>query len=71
VADFLNRGALDIAVAASTDKHALLRNNVGTNRHWLGVELVGTTTTACHRRARIREDGRRARCVNVLGDGYG
>ncbi len=45
VADFWNRGALDIAVAASTDRHALLRNDlpVADGRHgWLAVELVGT-----------------------------
>ena len=38
VADFWNRGVLDIAVAASTDKHALLKNNA-VGKHWLAVEL--------------------------------
>jgi enediyne biosynthesis protein E4 len=73
VADFWNRGALDIAVAASTDKHALLKNEVGTNRHWLGVELVGTTTNrdAVGARVYIRMAGKQQMREVVLGDGYG
>ena len=73
VADFWNRGALDIAVAASTDKHALLKNDVGTNRHWLGVELVGTTTNrdAVGARVYIRMAGKQQMREVVLGDGYG
>src|SRR5947207_2717531 len=35
VADFWNRGVLDIAVEASTDRHVLLRNEVGEKRNWL------------------------------------
>src|SRR5262249_42134177 len=38
VADFWNRGAMDIAVAASTDRHALLKNEIGVGRNWLQVE---------------------------------
>jgi enediyne biosynthesis protein E4 len=73
IADFWNRGALDIAVAASTDKHALLKNNVGTNRHWLGVELVGTTTNrdAVGARVYAKVGGIQQMREVVLGDGYG
>ncbi len=42
VADFWNRGVMDVAVAASTDRHALLKNEIGVGRNWLQVELVGT-----------------------------
>jgi hypothetical protein len=84
VADFWNRGTLDIAVAASGDKHALLRNNVGTNRHWLGVELVGTASNrdAVGARVYVRfrgagapggatSGGKQQMREVVLGDGYG
>jgi hypothetical protein len=73
VADFWNRGALDIAVAASTDRHALLRNNVGTNRHWLGVELVGTSSNrdAVGARVYAKIGATRQMREVVLGDGYG
>ena len=72
VADFWNRGVLDIAVAASTDTHALLKNT-GAPRHWLGVELVGTTSNRDAVGARIfarTGRGQQMREV-VLGDGYG
>ena len=76
VADFWNRGALDIAVAASTDRHALLRNElaVGDDRHnWLAVELVGTRSNrdAVGARVTVTVDGRRQMREVALGDGYG
>jgi hypothetical protein len=73
VADFWNRGALDIAVSASTDKHALLKNNVGTRRHWLGVELVGTSSNrdAVGARVYAKIAGTSQMREVVLGDGYG
>jgi hypothetical protein len=73
VADFWNRGKLDIAVAASTDRHALLKNEIETGRHWLGVELVGTTSNRDGVGARVYArtgSGQQLREV-VLGDGYG
>ncbi len=73
VADFWNRGALDIAVSASTDRHALLRNEVGPRRHWLQVELVGTRSNrdAVGARATVRTAGQQQTREVVLGDGYG
>ena len=73
MADFWNRGRLDIAVAASDDKHALLKNNVESNRHWLAVELVGTSTNrdAVGARVYIRENGKTQVREVVSGDGYG
>ncbi len=79
VADFWNRGVLDIAVAASTDRHALLRNQVGDRRDWLAVELVGgageiadgTNRDAVGARVTIRAGEQIQMREVVLGDGYG
>ena len=73
LADFWNRGALDIAVAASTDRHALLKNAVGPHRNWLAVELVGTRSNrdAVGARVTIRVRGKQQMREVVLGDGYG
>jgi hypothetical protein len=79
VADFFNRGALDIAVAASTDRHALLRNETGTRRHWLELELQGgagrlpkgTNRDAVGVRVTLKAGGLTQVREVVLGDGYG
>ncbi len=73
VADFWNRGVLDIAVSASNDRHALLRNEVGTKRHWLAVEALGTKSNRDGVGARITiHIGNKLQTREVtLGDGYG
>jgi hypothetical protein len=73
VADFWNRGVMDIAVSASDDKHALLRNEVGLQRHWLQVELVGVQSNrdAVGARVSIKVHGKPQMRELVLGDGYG
>ncbi len=74
VADFWNRGVMDIAVSASDDKHKLLRNDVGVDRRWLQVELVGTKSNrdAVGARVTIKADGGKLQMREViLGDGYG
>jgi hypothetical protein len=73
VADFWNRGVLDIAVAASSDRHALLRNLVGSRRNWLALDLTGTRSNrdAVGARATIRIGDRIQTREVVLGDGYG
>ncbi|MGH9786732.1 MAG: CRTAC1 family protein, partial [Terriglobia bacterium] len=73
VADFWNRGVLDIAVSASTDRHALLKNEVGARRNWLAVELVGTKSNrdAAGARITIRVQGKLQMRELALGDGYG
>ena len=79
VADFWNRGVLDIAVAASTDRHALLRNQVGEHRHWLAVEVEGagsrlprgSNRDGVGTRVEIEAAGRHQVREVVLGDGYG
>ena len=73
VADFWNRGVLDIAVSASADRHALLRNDLASRKHWLAVELVGTRSNrdAVGARITITVKGKRQMRELVEGDGYG
>ncbi len=73
LADFWNRGAIDIAVAASSDRHALLKNVVGRSRHWLAVELVGTDSNrdAVGARVYAKAGGAQQMREVALGDGYG
>jgi hypothetical protein len=73
VADFWNRGVMDIAVSASGDRHALLMNTPPTPRNWLQVELVGVKSNRDAVGARViaRTSGRQQLREVVLGDGYG
>lgn len=73
LADFWNRGRIDIAVAASDDRHALLKNQIENNRNWLAVELVGTQSNrdGVGARVQIRARGKQQMREVVLGDGYG
>lgn len=73
VADFWNRGSLDIAISASSDRHALLKNEVGARRHWIAVELTGTQSNrdAVGARVIIHANGQLQMREVVLGDGYG
>jgi hypothetical protein len=72
-ADYWNRGVLDLAVSASTDRHALLKNSVGTKRNWLEFELVGTKSNrdAVGARVTVRVKGKAQMREVFLGDGYG
>ncbi len=73
VADFWNRGALDLAVAANGDRHALLRNELQAPRGWLAVELVGTRSNrdAVGARVTARTGALTQTREVTLGDGYG
>jgi enediyne biosynthesis protein E4 len=42
VGDFDNNGAVDALISVNGGAPLLLRNNVGTLNHWLGLTLVGT-----------------------------
>jgi enediyne biosynthesis protein E4 len=42
VGDFNNDGGIDVLVAVNDGAPLLLRNNLGKENHWLGVQLVGT-----------------------------
>jgi hypothetical protein len=41
VGDFDNNGALDVLVSCNDEAPVLLRNNLGSQNHWLGLKLVG------------------------------
>jgi len=41
IGDFDNDGAVDVLVSCSNEPPVLLRNNVGSQNHWLGVNLIG------------------------------
>ena len=42
VGDFNNDGGIDVLVAVNDGAPVLLRNNVGKQNHWLGIQLIGT-----------------------------
>ena len=42
IGDFDNDGAVDVLVAVNDGAPVLLRNAVGAQNHWLGINLVGT-----------------------------
>jgi hypothetical protein len=42
IGDFNNDGAIDVLVAINDGAPVLLRNTVGSQNHWLGINLVGT-----------------------------
>ena len=79
VADFWNRGAMDIAVSASTDRHALLRNDLQTGRNWVQFELVGAASDlekgsnrdAVGARVILKSGNTQMVREVILGDGYG
>jgi hypothetical protein len=73
VADFFNRGVMDIAVAASGGRHALLLNELAGRRNWLQVELVGVKSNRDAVGARLigQTGGQQQVREVVLGDGYG
>jgi hypothetical protein len=41
IGDFDNDGAVDLLISCNNEPPVLLRNNVGSQNHWLGVRLVG------------------------------
>jgi hypothetical protein len=41
VGDFDNDGAFDVLISCNNEPPVLLRNNAGSQNHWLGVKLVG------------------------------
>lgn len=72
VADFWNRGVLDVVVTANEDRHALLRNDVGLKRNWLAIELRGVDSNrdAVGARITVETNGKQQMREVSLGDGY-
>lgn len=42
IGDFNNDGAVDVLIAQNNDAPILLRNTIGGQNHWLGVNLIGS-----------------------------
>jgi enediyne biosynthesis protein E4 len=42
IGDFDNDGAIDALISNNNETPVLLRNNIGAQNHWLGLNLVGT-----------------------------
>jgi enediyne biosynthesis protein E4 len=41
IGDFDNDGAVDVLISNNNEAPLLLRNNVGSQNHWLGIKLIG------------------------------
>jgi hypothetical protein len=41
IGDFNNDGAVDVLISCNNEAPVLLRNNIGSQNHWLGLKLVG------------------------------
>ena len=41
VGDFDNDGAMDVLISCNDEAPVLLKNNVGSKNHWLGLKLIG------------------------------
>ena len=41
IGDFDNDGAVDVLVSCNNEAPVLLRNNIGSQNHWLGIKLIG------------------------------
>lgn len=59
IGDFNNDGGIDVLVAVNDSAPVLLRNNVGNQNHWLGINLRGTKSNP---------DGIGARVTYQAGD---
>jgi enediyne biosynthesis protein E4 len=53
VGDFNNDGGIDVLISNNDEAPILLRNNVGKENHWLGINLVGRKCNADAIGARI------------------
>ena len=72
VGDFNNDGALDVLVSVNDGPPLLLKNNIGSQSHWLGIKLVGKKSNSDAVGARITyqaQDLKRSR-TKVGGGSY-
>ena len=72
LADFGNRGVLDVVVANQRGPLLLYRNTVDPSRHWVGFELEGTTSnrSAIGARVELHWAGKRAAAGLVAASGF-
>jgi hypothetical protein len=72
IGDFNNDGAIDVLISVNNGAPVLLRNNAGTQNHWLGIKLVGKKSNIDAIGARITyqaQDLKRSR-MKVGGGSY-
>jgi enediyne biosynthesis protein E4 len=68
--DFNNDGAVDVLISTNDGAPVLLKNNVGSKNHWLGVSLVGKTCNRDAVGARITwQTGELKRSTMKIGGG--
>jgi len=72
LADFGNRGALDVVVANQRGPLLLYRNSVDSSRHWIGFELEGTKSNrgAIGARVELHWSGKVQRQDLVAASGF-
>ncbi len=72
LADLDNRGALDVLVASQQGPLLLYRNEVATDRHWIGFELEGTKSnrSAIGAQVRVFWNGQQQLQELVAASGY-
>jgi len=72
IGDFNNDGAVDVLISVNNGAPVLLRNNAGTQNHWLGIKLIGRKSNIDAVGARITyqaQDLKRSR-MKVGGGSY-
>ena len=72
IGDFNNDGAVDVLISVNNGAPVLLRNNAGSQNHWLGIKLIGRKSNIDAVGARITyqaQDLKRSR-MKVGGGSY-
>lgn len=72
IGDFNNDGAIDVLISVNNGAPILLRNNVGSQSHWLGIKMVGKKSNIDAVGARITyqaQDLKRSR-MKIGGGSY-
>ncbi|WP_198953753.1 CRTAC1 family protein [Rhodopirellula sp. MGV] len=72
LADFGNRGALDVVVANQREHALLYRNTVDPSHHWIAFDLEGTTSnrSAIGAQVRVHWNGQQQLQERVAASGY-
>jgi hypothetical protein len=72
IGDFDNDGAVDVLISNNNEAPLLLRNNVGSRNHWLGLKLVGKKANidAVGARLTYQSADIKKSCMKVGGGSY-